>query len=181
MYPIHWHMTRRYSTFNVIKCQWHDVRTPPPGIFKIYISENIIFGISGVFLFVNFKIFRLDSLAYYCINIYVYHSRMKNTFISRHYRSTILQNFFEILMHHIYTFGTCICSNVETILSWTCHVYGPFEFWTSLGTSILLPTSVQKNLTPWHIDIPMYLNIQLMKLVKIRCIYKWCPTLSSFL
>ena len=35
-------------------------------------------------------------------------------------------------------FGTCICSNVETILSWTCHVYGPFEFRTSLGTSILL-------------------------------------------
>ena len=31
-----------------------------------------------------------------------------------------------------------ICSNVDTILSWTCHVYGPFEFWTSLGTSILL-------------------------------------------
>ena len=23
-------------------------------------------------------------------------------------------------------FGTCICSNVETILSWTCHVYGPW-------------------------------------------------------
>ena len=35
-------------------------------------------------------------------------------------------------------FGTCICSNVETILSWTCHVFGPFEFRTSLGTSILL-------------------------------------------
>ena len=35
-------------------------------------------------------------------------------------------------------FGTCICSNVETILSWTCHVYGPFEFRTSLDTSILL-------------------------------------------
>ena len=35
-------------------------------------------------------------------------------------------------------FGTCICSNAETILSWTCHVYGPFEFRTSLGTSILL-------------------------------------------
>ena len=34
-------------------------------------------------------------------------------------------------------FGTCICSNVETILFWTCHVYGPFEFRTSLGTSIL--------------------------------------------
>ena len=37
-------------------------------------------------------------------------------------------------------FGTCICSNVETILSWTCHVYGPFEFRTSLGTSILHST-----------------------------------------
>ena len=35
-------------------------------------------------------------------------------------------------------FGTCICSNVETILSWTCHVYEPFESRTSLGTSILL-------------------------------------------
>ena len=34
-------------------------------------------------------------------------------------------------------FGTCVCSNVETILSRTCHVYGPFEFRTSLGTSIL--------------------------------------------
>ena len=37
-------------------------------------------------------------------------------------------------------FGTCIYSNVETILSWTCHVYGAFEFRTSLGTSILLLT-----------------------------------------
>ena len=35
-------------------------------------------------------------------------------------------------------FGTCICSYVETILSWTCRVYGPFEFRTSLCTSILL-------------------------------------------
>ena len=35
-------------------------------------------------------------------------------------------------------FGTCICSNIETILSWTCIVYGPFEFQTSLGTSIFL-------------------------------------------
>ena len=40
-------------------------------------------------------------------------------------------------------FGTCICSNVETILSWTCHVYGPFEFRTSLGTSILLHINTQ--------------------------------------
>ena len=35
-------------------------------------------------------------------------------------------------------FRTCICSNVETILSWTCHVYGPFGFRTSLRTSMLL-------------------------------------------
>ena len=35
-------------------------------------------------------------------------------------------------------FGTCICSYVETILSQTCHVYGPHEFRTSLGTSVLL-------------------------------------------
>ena len=35
-------------------------------------------------------------------------------------------------------FGTCISFNVDTILSWICHVYGPFEFRTSLGTSILL-------------------------------------------
>ena len=35
-------------------------------------------------------------------------------------------------------FGTCICSDVETILSRTCHFYGPFESRTSLGTSIFL-------------------------------------------
>ena len=46
-------------------------------------------------------------------------------------------------------FGTCICSNVETILSWTCHVYGPFEFRTSLGTSILL----RRNLTVSRIQM----------------------------
>ena len=34
-------------------------------------------------------------------------------------------------------FWTCICSNVETILSLTCHIYAPFEFRTSLVTSIL--------------------------------------------
>ena len=38
-------------------------------------------------------------------------------------------------------FGTCICPNVETILFWTCHVYGPLEIRTSLGTSILLFTT----------------------------------------
>ena len=46
-------------------------------------------------------------------------------------------------------FGTCICSNVETILSWTCHVYGPFEFRTSLGTSILLRKQLPHRQTNW--------------------------------
>ena len=46
-------------------------------------------------------------------------------------------------------FGTFVCSNVETILSWTCHVYGPYEFRTSLGTSILL----------WK-DCSQHLNMQ---------------------
>ena len=35
-------------------------------------------------------------------------------------------------------YETCICSNFETIHSWACRVIGPFEFRTSLGTSILL-------------------------------------------
>ena len=45
-------------------------------------------------------------------------------------------------------FGTCICSNVETILSWTCHVYGPFEFQTSsvhLFSLINCPNSMRRN------------------------------------
>ena len=42
-------------------------------------------------------------------------------------------------------FGTCIWSNVETILSWTCHVNGPFEFRIYLGTSILFHFFGNKN------------------------------------
>ena len=57
-------------------------------------------------------------------------------------------------------FGTCICSNVETILSWTCHVYGPFEFRTSLGTSIL----------PWtRLDIR---KPRILVLLHPRCKYQ---------
>ena len=55
-------------------------------------------------------------------------------------------------------FGTCICSNVGTILSWTCHVYGPFEFQTSFGTSILLY---------------LYWLIRSVCLAKIARITKW--------
>ena len=49
-------------------------------------------------------------------------------------------------------FGTCICSNVETILSWICHVYGPFEFRTSFGTSILL--DMQLRLSSFQVMLP---------------------------
>ena len=42
-------------------------------------------------------------------------------------------------------FGTCICSYVDTILFWTCHVYVPFEFRTSLGTSISLNLQILQN------------------------------------
>ena len=45
-------------------------------------------------------------------------------------------------------FRTCICSIVETILSWTCHLYGPFEFRTSLCTSNLLHVTTKKVLLP---------------------------------
>ena len=68
-------------------------------------------------------------------------------------------------------FGTCICSNVETILSWTSHVYGPFEIRTSLGTSILLP-SIQNNLERFHllksISIPPKCHLKDVFLFKLN-------------
>ena len=42
-------------------------------------------------------------------------------------------------------FGICMCSNVETNRSWTCLVSGFFEFRTSIGTSLLLHTTVNNN------------------------------------
>ena len=44
-------------------------------------------------------------------------------------------------MSHLHKWYFCICSNVDTNLSLTCHVYGPFAFRTSLGISILPITS----------------------------------------
>ena len=64
-----------------------------------------------------------------------------------------------------FPFGTCICSNVETILSWTCHVYGPFEFRTSLGTSVLLLC-----LTEVPLDICSTLNRQSTFFYRIICV-----------
>ena len=46
-----------------------------------------------------------------------------------------------ICAHDPAPFRTCKCSNVETSLSWTCHV-SRLEFRTSLGISILLAYNV---------------------------------------
>ena len=64
-------------------------------------------------------------------------------------------------------FGTCICSNVETILSWTCHVCGPFEFRTSLGSSILLC---------WQIHT-VYIKMDHITIFKIDSILKHSATI----
>ena len=69
-------------------------------------------------------------------------------------------------------FGTCICSNVETILSWTCHVYGPFEFRTSLGTSILLIQQYEIT-SPECSAIFHSLIIQSVSLSISHCINLW--------
>ena len=83
-------------------------------------------------------------------------------------------------------FGTCICSNVETILSWTCHISGPFEFRTSLGTSILLYVNgldIDKRKAvfvnndtyfwPWTTvtDLIGHLHISVMTVPKVK--YMW--------
>ena len=73
-----------------------------------------------------------------------------------------LNNFFKSAQKNIWYYGAgdgltqsaistfCICSSVETILSWTCHVYGPFEFRTSLDTSILLLRPSDPDVEVWH-------------------------------
>ena len=67
-------------------------------------------------------------------------------------------------------FGTCICSNVETILSWTCHFYGPFEFRTSFGTSILLRIKMFKILIlqPFY-QFRNYKWIEFINHLHIKC------------
>ena len=60
--------------------------------------------------------------------------------------------------------GTCICSNVETIIFWTCHVYGPFEFRTSIGTSILLFDTFSTVGDRWK---PLSFNMSILKYVKL--------------
>ena len=60
-------------------------------------------------------------------------------------------------------FGTCICSYVETILSWTCHIYGPFELRTSLGTSILLANAIRS------CNLPL---VMLLKGIEERWLWK---------
>ena len=77
-------------------------------------------------------------------------------------------------------FGTCICSNVGTILSWTCHVYGPSEFRTSFGTPILLCAFV----TPspfgfssfWHFWDITFQILRIWSILLIKSDLKWCIT-----
>ena len=77
-------------------------------------------------------------------------------------------------------FGTCICSYVEIILSWTCHIYGPFEFRTSLGTSILLPTvrfepcsaNEVNALTIALLDLISIDNLKVVRILRLLCAIK---------
>ena len=62
-------------------------------------------------------------------------------------------------------FGTCICSNVETIHSWTCHVYGPFEFRTSVDTSIFAKERYRCSSLQFHFQ---YSECILLKLVSFN-------------
>ena len=72
-------------------------------------------------------------------------------------------------------FGTCICSNVETILSWTCHVYGPFEFRTSLGTSILHSKEMRKLSTDVFIVSPKSFAVYFKRNPKtLQAVVKMC-------
>ena len=71
------------------------------------------------------------------------------------------------------TFGTCICSNVGTILSWTCHVYGPFEFRTSLGISLLFFIGVKGCLA-----VSLWLSQRGSHRMLI-CIQKWTCSLCG--
>ena len=73
-------------------------------------------------------------------------------------------------------FGTCICSYVETILSWTCHVYGPFEFRTSFGTSILFPIVKFPWLSGDVPRLPSY-GIYILQLVRFA---KCCTSVLDF-
>ena len=84
-------------------------------------------------------------------------------------------------------FGTCICSNVETILSWTCHIFGPFEFRTSLGTSILLWGENDTNSYTWrsekytpfqpHICLYLYNGSSPPGEVHVYVLFDWCITM----
>ena len=75
-------------------------------------------------------------------------------------------------------FGTCICSYVENILSWTCHIYGPFEFQTSLGTSILL-TNEMSNCSKALWDFSIQFRVSRRKTPDIRIIFNLRVVISS--
>ena len=78
-------------------------------------------------------------------------------------------------------FGTCICSNVETILSWACNVDRPSELRTSLGASILLinviKSMIYNAILQWSYR-QSGLNwavVRCLVLVKEVVSTEWCP------
>ena len=87
-------------------------------------------------------------------------------------------------------FGTCVCSDVETILSWTCHI-GPSEFRTSLGTSVLhfriIVTVIHLLFFIFQLLKPLCLakdywwglNTQNAHMIHIKFDLKWCIHLSG--
>ena len=66
-------------------------------------------------------------------------------------------------------FGTWICSNVEAILSWTCHVYGPFEFRTSLGTSIFLFVTKMFNISFLSCPLTIWVSFKPIENIEVLC------------
>ena len=71
-----------------------------------------------------------------------------------------------------FPFGTCICSNVDTILSWTCHVYGPSIFLKSPNFSLI--TNIKSfDFSTLYTTIPHHkLNSRLATIIRNSFLHK---------
>ena len=54
--------------------------------------------------------------------------------------------------------GLAFVLMLKPFFFWTCEVYGPFEFWTSLATSILLVQKSNKMIEPRYVISSRYRN-----------------------
>ena len=75
----------------------------------------------------------------------------------------------------LFHFGTCMCSNVETNLSWTC--LRTFEFRTSLGTSLLRPPPIERWTHLWGTTGDF--RILITRSLSCELHLYWCETQSS--